>query len=277
MEKEKKTQKGTHVRRKNIPNIRLQVRDYDILSFLLEQKFASLEMIYLGFFDERKSFDEAPQKNFQTARQRLAKLRQHKLIKTQIVPSSGKAHFLITRLGVNFLESHTEEETPIREAKRIDFSLYNHDYKINMIRILLKIKGKCRAWYSEKLIRAAPIPLKDDGFKFQSNLFPDAVFINSKGERVALELEVSRKGLSRVREKLEEYDYLIRMGVLDKIWIVATKPSIIKTYSKAISILFGGSSYSYYNNEERTTNAICFRVDNYNKVFSPNIMETEDV
>ena len=36
------------------PGVKLQTRDYQILQFILEQKFLSLEIIYFRFFDWRE-------------------------------------------------------------------------------------------------------------------------------------------------------------------------------------------------------------------------------
>jgi hypothetical protein len=58
---------------------RLTERDVELLGFLLDQKFASLEQLYFRFFDvRRKVTDELPQNLFVT-RQRLQVLRRARL------------------------------------------------------------------------------------------------------------------------------------------------------------------------------------------------------
>jgi hypothetical protein len=88
---------------------RLQSRDYEIMRFILEQKFCSLEAIYFRFFDTRKSATDSLPKNLWTTRQRLAKLRALALLKTEKVLSSGKAHFLLTPFGHKILTTHVSE------------------------------------------------------------------------------------------------------------------------------------------------------------------------
>ena len=258
---------------KTLKGIRLQKRDYEILKMLLDQKFLSLEMVYLRFFCLKESIDTQTPKNLWTVRKRLSKLRRSGLIKTEKVLLSGKGHYLITRRGVQMLESSLKENIPLRETRRIDFSLYLHDFKISMIRVLLEIRGKCREWYSEKRIRSLALPLIEDTFRFGPDFYPDAVFINSKGDRTALELEVSRKGFSRIREKLDHYGKLIDEGILDKVWVVTTKPSIGRLYNKALNDLYFNSQKTLFEEEEDKDfyKGSRFRIDDYEKVILPKI------
>ena len=227
----------------------LQARDYEILRFILEQKFASLEAIYFRFFDARKLETDPLPKNLWTTRQRLSKLRMSALIKTEKVLSSGKAHFLLTPFGYKVLTHHVTQLISIKPTKEIDFSLYEHDSRITMVRALLEAKKKCGRWYSEKWLKASPIYI-DNKYKFifSKDIRPDAVFINSKGERIAFELEMSRKGRRRLEEKINLYDDLLksrrRYGeesdggaeykVLDKVWFVTTKPAVHRHLQRAI-------------------------------------------
>jgi 5-hydroxyisourate hydrolase-like protein (transthyretin family) len=241
---------------------RLTPRDYEILRFILEQKFCSLEAIYFRFFDVRKSPADTMPKNLWTTRQRLSKLRGIALIKTEKVLSTGKAHFLITPYGHKVLTTHVEAAIAIRPARTIDFSLFEHDVRITMIRALTESKGRCQAWYSEKWLKACPI--KIDGkykFHFAKDLRPDAFFINSKGEKMALELEVSRKARSRIEEKIRQYDDLLsenyrasqeRFKVLDKVWFITTKPAVARFLLKMI--------------EKTSRHKLCYRVDFYDEI-----------
>ena len=71
-------------------SFRLTARDIEILGFLLDQKFASLEQIYFRRFDVRKTVTEPLPKNLYVTRQRLKILRQAGLIKTEKVYSEAK-------------------------------------------------------------------------------------------------------------------------------------------------------------------------------------------
>ena len=259
---------------KNLSGMRLQERDYQLLKFVLEQKFISLEMIYLRFFCRKKSLKMPAAKELFTARQRLAKLKENGLVKTEKVLSSGKAHYLITPLGAKVLEAKSGEAPTFKISKKIYLPLYEHDSKINMIRICLELRDKCRRWYPEKWIRSAPLPLTEEGFKFGPELFPDGIFINSKGETVALELELSRKGLAKIKQKLKLYTKLLEQGIIHKIWVVATKDSIIRIYREAIQAVYyaGLDSWrlDYKEREEglkiARLRASSYRIDDYQSV-----------
>ena len=247
---------------------RLQPRDYEIMRFILEQKFCSLEAIYFRFFDVRKSKDEMLPKNLWTTRQRLSKLRALGFIKTEKVLSNGRAQFLITPFGWKILTTQSQDTIAIRPTKDIDFSMFEHDSRITMIRALTETKGKSGLWYSDKWLKSGAILI--DGrhkFNFVKDLRPDAFFINSKNQKIALELEIARKSRSRLAEKIELYDDLIednyrrvagsdggseRFKVLDKVWFIATKPVVARFLQKLI--------------ETKARNPLCFRVDSYDEI-----------
>ena len=183
------------------PKIILQPRDYEILKYILEQKFCSLEAIYFRFFDLRANESDSLPKNLWTVRQRLLKLRSCALIKTEKVLSSGKAHFLLTPLGFKAIGDYFDETIVIKPTKKIDFSLYEHDVRVLMIRSFLEKRGKAKKWFSEKWLRNNTLYIGEHGHRFSKDLRPDAVFVNSRGERVALEFEMSRKGIRRLKKK----------------------------------------------------------------------------
>ena len=99
----------------------LQKRDYEIMRFILHQKFASLEVLYFRFFDVRKHIDDPLPKNFWTARQRLSKLRKYAILKTEKVLSNGKAHFLLTPLGEKIVKDYCNQSAVIKPTTNIDF------------------------------------------------------------------------------------------------------------------------------------------------------------
>src|ERR1019366_7548423 len=98
-------------------------------------------------------------------------------------------------------------------------------------------------------------------YHFAKDLRPDAFFVNSKSEKIALELEVSRKARVRIEEKIRLYDDLLEerphgssepFKVLDKIWFIATKPVVLRFLQKMI--------------ETRSRHPLCYRVDFYDEI-----------
>jgi hypothetical protein len=207
-------------------------------------------------------------KNLWTTRQRLSKLRSSCLIKTEKVLSSGKAHFLLTPLGARILTNRVKEIISIKPTKQIDFSLYEHDVRITMVRALLEAKKKSSRWYSEKWLKASPIFIGGKyKYSFSKDLRPDAVFVNSQGERVGFELELVRKARARIEEKISQYDDLLedrfrydnqggrseeQYRVLHKVWFITTKPAVVRFLRKMI--------------EKHTRHPLCYRVDLYDEV-----------
>ena len=237
------------------PGIKLTTRDYEILQFLLEQKFASLEVLYFRFFDVRKGMDDPLPTNLWTTRQRLTKLRHQALIKTEKVLSSSKAHFLLTSQGLKVLQDRAEDGYfPIKPAKKIDFSLYEHDLRVSLIRAFIESRGVSKRWFSEKWLKASPIFIgPNERFKFSKDLRPDGVYINSRDQKVSVEFEMSRKGRTRVRDKIRLYEELLvrreagfgrseRSQVLDKVWVIAMRPAIARLYTQIINELASDKS-----------------------------------
>ncbi len=83
------------------------------------------------------------------------------------------------------------------------------------------------------------VPLREGGFRFSKDLYPDGVFISSKNERVAVEFEMSRKGVRRVESKVSLYERFMGSwgedAVIDKVWVIASKASIGRMYKKVIN------------------------------------------
>lgn len=196
---------GSSAKPKKKKNFRLTDRDFEILSFLLEQKFASLEQIYFGFFDERKSCAEALPKNLSVTRQRLQILRLHELIKTEKVYSESKSMYLATELGVQFLRSKRPQLADMKVTSQIDFRNYEHDSKVNDCRIAIERTGKIIRWIPDRKLRAAGFESEYAWHKMPSNLVPDGVFITSKGERVAFEIETTPRKKVRYEEKRDGF------------------------------------------------------------------------
>lgn len=110
---------------------RLTERDLELLGFLLDQKFASLEQVYFRFFDVRaKVTDELPQNLFVT-RQRLQVLRRAGLITTEKVFSESKSLYLLTTLGFQIFRARRPHDAFAFPAKDVDFRNYDHDTKVN--------------------------------------------------------------------------------------------------------------------------------------------------
>lgn len=198
------------------PNVKLRLtdRDYQLMAFLYDQKFASLLVIYYRFFDQRKSGADPLPKNLWVTRQRLAILRQAGLISSQRIFTDARAVYLLTGLGFQVLRDQRGMELPISPAIEVEFRTFEHDKRVTMCRVVLEKQGKCLAWYPDRHLRATRgYPGAVRAFKeVPLQVIPDGIFISSKNERVALEIEHTPKDRKRYQEKLDVYRRLF-MGI----------------------------------------------------------------
>lgn len=185
-----------------LKNFRLTDRDLEIFGFVLEQKFASLEQIYFRFFDVRKVVTDPMPAGLHVTRQRLQILKRHGFLKSEKVYSEAKSLYLVTALAVGVLRSKKPHLADLKVISQIDFRNYEHDTKVNDCRIAIERTGKIIRWLPERKLRAQGFESDFSWDALPSELVPDGIFITSKGERVAFEIETTPRKKSRYEEKL---------------------------------------------------------------------------
>lgn len=186
--------------------IRLTDRDFEIFGFLLDQKFASLEQIYFRFFDARKAVIEPMPSGLHVTRQRLNLLRQAGFVSTQRVYSEARSLYLLTSLGYQMFRSKRPEAAFLSSPpKAVDFRNYEHDTKVNDCRIAIERTGKIIRWLPEKRLRSQGFESEFSWSELPKELVPDGIFISSKGERVAFEIETTPRKKIRYIEKRDGF------------------------------------------------------------------------
>jgi len=186
-------------------NFRLTVRDFGVLGFLLDQKFSSLEQIYFRFFDTRKKGSDPLPKNLHVTRQRLAILRRAGFIITERVYSEPKSLYLLSGLGFQAFQGKFPHDAYAMPMRAVDFRNYEHDTKVNDCRIAIEKTGRVVKWFSERRLRMQGFESKFSYQKLPEKIVPDGLFISSKGERVAFEIETSPRKKVRYEEKRDAY------------------------------------------------------------------------
>lgn len=196
------------VRRQNTksPGFRLTQRDYEVFGFLLDQKFASLEALYFRFFDARHAPSEPLPENLAVARQRLGILKRAGLISSERVYSDPKSLFLLTPLGYHLFRMRRDEDAYAAPVTSVDFRNYEHDQALNYCRVAIERQGKSMRWFSERRLRMQGFQVPGVRFELPESIVPDAIFISSKGERIAFELEYTNRKKSRYEWKIEQYE-----------------------------------------------------------------------
>ena len=202
------------VRKKASLGLRLTERDFEILSFLYDQKFASLPVLYFRFFDRRASVEEAVPKNFWVTRQRIAVLRQAGFIDSQRAYTDAKALYLITKAGYEILKTRCDLELSREPVRTVDFRYFDHDKRATLCRAALERHGKSKRWFSDRYLRIKKgYPIESGEFcRLPDGIIPDGVFLSSKNEFVALEVEHTPKKRERYVEKRRTYQNLIFRG-----------------------------------------------------------------
>jgi hypothetical protein len=185
-------------------SFRLTDRDVEILGFLLDQKFGSLEQLYFRFFDGRNKVSEPLPPGLHVTRQRLALLRRAGLIATARVYSEAKSLYLLTSLGYQIFAGKRPLDAFALPAKTVDFRNYEHDTRVNDCRIAIERTGKVMKWICERRIRMKGFESQFSWSKLPKDIVPDGIFISSKGERIAFEIETSPRARRRYQDKFDE-------------------------------------------------------------------------
>ncbi len=164
----------------------LQDRDYEVMKYILEQKFLLRDQITKWFY-KTQSY------------KRLWELMLSGYLKKEDVVLDPKDHFLITGLGLRALAERGVNG--IRPASSIDIRFYFHDRTVTDLRLLFESIGLARDWKSEKVLRSELSALK----------VPDGVFLSPAGKKIAFELEVAPKENKRYKKILAGYQNVDRV------------------------------------------------------------------
>lgn len=237
MEKEVSQERVSSRReRKSEVSFRLVERDLEILHFLYDQKFCSLEGLYFRFFDGRKAPTEPLPPNFRVARQRLQILKRAGLITSQRVYSESKSVYLLAPQGFRLFSSRFPDLVFAQAVREVDFRNYDHDTRVNICRIALERSGKVKHWTSERKIRALGFRATGLEGSLPETIIPDGIFINARGERIALELESTLRKKSRFKFKVSEYESVFQSyrPLLNKVLFVACVDALGKDLSEII-------------------------------------------
>ncbi len=208
------------------PALRLTERDYQLFAFLLEQGFMTLEAIYLAFFDVRRHPSEPFPGHFEVTRQRLRLLEKGRFVLTLPVPMQSKSVYLLSRRGYQALIQKFPDRAFAAPPRLVDIATFEHEKAITFCRIALEKSGKAFGWYPERRVRHEGF--SHNGRRLPKDLIPDGLFLNSKGERVALEVEPARKARARYQRKMADYRFAMMDGLIQKVLYVTRRPDIAK-------------------------------------------------
>jgi hypothetical protein len=208
--------------------IEITKRDLEILRFCLEMKFSDLESIYRKFFSA--NIDGSKSKSILWARERVNQLNRFGYLHSQRASFSGYAYFLTTKLGQLTLKNFYPDQDFVRPTKTIDIRFFEHDRFVLKSRVYLEAQAGVTSWRPEKCLKLECIAKSGLGREYQ----PDAIFTNSRGERVAFELEHIRKSKEKYQDKIQKYVDVIRRPenshfVFEKVLFVSVSKPVMRT------------------------------------------------
>ena len=157
--------------KKNRVEVKLQERDYRILRWLLEMKFADIEQINRAFFVKESV-------NLSGARTRIKKLeRAGYLLSSFGFDGSSKKYYLVNKLGALALKNYFFDDLIVKLTPKISASIFAHDKLVTDSRLILESAGRARDWESEKVLKAQGYWSE---MSFSRLYMPDAIYKNKK-------------------------------------------------------------------------------------------------
>lgn len=188
------------IKKQNKPKSILKTtsRDLEIIHFILEMKFSSIDVVHEKFFSTTRFGLKS--RSLDYTRQRLGDLIRYGLIekvdtflKTGLYQTTQKGYFLLRN-------SNFERPTP-KPIFGVDIRTFDHDLKVSNIRVELEKNEKAIDWISERSL------CEDERYRslFTNEFRPDAIYRCPDGSKVAFELELSRKSKDRYKQKLNRY------------------------------------------------------------------------
>lgn len=138
----------------NLEFIQLTQRDLEIISFVCDMKFASLDDIYEKYFKKLK--DGTLSKSTWWARQRLNELFKHKYLNRIYSFSERKAYYLGTLKGYLEIVKKCPFSLPTRPIENINFNTFDHDRLLLSIRLDMEKKNEITNWISDRTLAQFP-------------------------------------------------------------------------------------------------------------------------
>ena len=208
-----------------IESYRFTNRDLDILEFILEMKFATIQEIHCKFFKVTRSGQESY--SLRWARERLAALVKTKMLEP-LKEVCHKTLYVLTQKGYFYLRNSRNTKTFCRPLYDVDGRTFDHDWRVIQLRIAFEAKGIAKEWVSERQLSDT-----DQLAKILSSEFrPDGIYTNESGQKVAFELEIARKSKERYRQKVKKYIQVMteidpNSRFFEKVHYVCEKQNII--------------------------------------------------
>lgn len=203
---------------------RITSRDMDIIEFILEMKFSTVEDIHSKFFKVTKSGETS--NCLRWTRERISNLTKANFLKS-VKDICHRTLYITTPKGYLYLKNSRNFKNYSRPIQSIDIRTYEHDQKVILIRQVFEDLGLVKEWVSEKQLSEI-----DEVKKYLPTEFrPDAIYINAEGKKVAFELEIARKTKERYQQKVNRYIQVMtttdeKVRLFDEVHYVCEKETV---------------------------------------------------
>jgi len=213
---------------------RLTERELDVLEFILEMKFSTLEALHGKFFKVTKGGSTS--NSLIWAKQRISHL-----VKTEMVQIltevCNRPLYVLTQKGYRFLKNSRPTKNYCRPLFDVDGRIFDHDQRVTQVRIALESSGLIKEWISERQLSEI-----DEVKKYLPTEFrPDAIYINHQGQKVAFELEIARKSKDRYHKKIKRYIQVMTEGsslsrIFESVHYVCEKQTVLDLLQSEIQL-----------------------------------------
>lgn len=217
-----------------IESFRVTPRDLDILEFILEMKFSTIEDIHSKFFKLTKAGEQSS--CLRWARERIANLVKSNFLAT-VKDVCHKTLYIVTSKGYLYLRNSRPLRTYPRALQSVDGRFFDHDQRVAQSRIALENSGMVAEWISERQLSEIDEVKKYLGADFR----PDAIYTTTEGKKVAFELEIARKSKERYQTKIKRYIQVMNepklaASLFESVHFVCEKEKILNLIKSEVAL-----------------------------------------
>lgn len=220
---------------KKVRGVVLVERDIELLELILDMKFVSVQDVFEKFFKVTKSGEIA--KSNEWAIRRLQQLEKSGYLKGAYSFSERTKFYLATMKAYHAVAKAKPEEIVLKPSQVIDHRTFDHDRYVLESRIMLENMRAATCWISDKKLRSSTELA--GGLTFGN--VPDGIYKNENGEKVAFELELSKKSHKVYLAKIKKYVTMMRSkseqgSVFNKVIYVCAKQYVYDLLVKETKI-----------------------------------------
>lgn len=228
--------RASHLRKD--ARMQLMKRDFEIIAFVLNMKFASAQDIHRKFF--RVKQDGGISDNEWYVRERLRELMKDGYLATMRYRFESKNYYVGTKHGYDLVRYMQPQLDPVKPIDRIDVRTFDHDVQVMKSRLLLEQSEKVTNWLSDR-------QLKSFYFDYFQGLgsrdsAPDGVYDSLAGKCIAFEFEIAQKSKKRYADKIQKYVSQLRGWgpkdgpKYDHVRIICEKDAVFKILTDATAL-----------------------------------------